>query len=65
MGGISQTSNERRYNELRYAMIRNGHGKFNTTIFIEYVRLRTFVRNIIDKINPDFKNRIVTHKMRI
>lgn len=65
MGGISQTSSNRRYNEMKYAMTKNGHGKLNTTIFIEYIRFRTFVRNIIDYINPDFKNRIVTHKIRI
>ena len=64
MGGISQTSGKRRYEEMRYAMLKNGHGQINTSIFMMYIRLRTFIRNVLNRINPDLKNRVVTKKYR-
>ena len=64
MGGISQTSGKRRYEEMKYAMLKTGHGKINTNIFMMYIRLRTFIRNILNQINPDLKNRVITKKYR-
>ena len=64
MGGISQLSVNRRFEELKYAMLKNGHGRLNTFIFMSYIHLRTFVRNVLNKINPDLKNRIVTKTVK-
>lgn len=64
MGGISQMSKQRRYDEMNKAMQLNGRTWFQTAIFMTYVHLRTNVRNILNKINPDLKNRIVTHTVK-
>lgn len=64
MGGISQTSGKRRYEEMKYAMLKTGHSQINTAIFMMYIRLRTFIRNVLNRINPDLKNRVVTKKYR-
>lgn len=65
MGGISQTSSKRRYEELRYAMLKNGHSHINTHIFIVYVKIRTFLRNLLNQINPDLKNIVITKKCNV
>ena len=64
MGGISQISGKRRFEEMKRAMLDNGHGWLNTFIFMSYLHIRTFVRNVLNKINPDFKNRIVTKTIK-
>lgn len=64
MGGISQTSGKRRYGEMKRAMLENGHSKFQTSIFMFYLHVRTFLRNMLDLVNPDWKNRIVTSKIK-
>lgn len=56
MGGISQTSSQRRYDEMKQAMLGNGHSKLQTKIFMYYLYARTNIRNILDLINPDLKN---------
>lgn len=60
MGGISQTDDSRRYYELKRAMVLNGRGWWATTVFMAYIYLRTGVRNLLNKINPDLKNKIIT-----
>lgn len=64
MGGISQTSSQRRYDEMKLAMLGNGHSKLHTKIFMYYLYARTNIRNILDLINPDLKNRIVSSKIK-
>lgn len=64
MGGISQTSVKRRYEEMRQAMIQNGRSKLQTNIFMWYIHLRTGIRNILDSMNPDLKNKIISAKIR-
>lgn len=64
MGGISQMSKQRRYDEMKKAMQLNGRNRIETNIFMAYVHLRTNVRNLLNKINPDLKNRIVTHTVK-
>ena len=59
MGGISQTSGKRRYKEMKEAMVLNGRNAFETNLFMAYVHLRTWVRNLLNKINPDLKNRLI------
>lgn len=59
LGGISQLSDKRRLYEMKKAMLDNGHGHINTLLFMMYVRLRTSVRNILNMINPDLKNKII------
>ena len=59
MGGISQTSVKRRYNEMRQAMLLNGRSKMQTNLFMAYVHLRTWARNLLDLIHPDLKNRLI------
>lgn len=63
MGGISQMSKERRINEMKYAVEINGRTKLQVFIFISYVRIRTWIRNLLNLINPDLKNRIITHEI--
>lgn len=63
MGGISQTAGKRRYDEMEKAMLDNGHGKLNTFIFMVYIHVRTFVRNVLNYINPDLKNMLITKKI--
>lgn len=63
MGGISQTAGKRRYDEMKKAMLTNGHSKLDTIIFIIYIHFRTGVRNILNKINPDLKNLFVTKRI--
>lgn len=60
MGGISQTSSHKRIDEMKNAMLQNSHSKIATSIFVRYVELRTFLRNVLDKINPDIKSKILT-----
>lgn len=62
MGGISQTAGQRRYDEMKKAMLSNGHSKLSTAIFMFYIHLRTGVRNILNKIDPDLKNKLITKK---
>lgn len=62
MGGISQSSSNRRLQEMEYAMKTNGRGWLSTFIFVGYLQLRTMVRNLLDLINPDLKSCIVTQK---
>ena len=62
MGGISQTSSKRRFEEMEYAMKQNGRNWMSTFIFIGYLKLRTLIRNLLDRINPDLKSRIVTKR---
>lgn len=64
MGGISQNAKKLRIFEMRRAMQINGRNWLQTTIFIIYVRFRTFFRNILNRINPDLKNRIVTKTIK-
>ena len=64
MGGISQNAKRRRIEEMQSAMQLNGRNWLQTTIFVIYVRFRTFVRNILNRINPDLKNRIVTQTLK-
>jgi hypothetical protein len=59
MGGISQTSKRRRYKEMKEAMILNGRNSVETLIFMTYVHLRTWIRILLNRINPDLKNRFV------
>lgn len=63
MGGISQTAGKRRYDEMKKAMLSNGHSKLDTAIFMFYIHLRTGVRNILNKIDPDLKNLFVTKRI--
>lgn len=63
MGGISQTSGQRRFDEMKRAMLTNGHSYLNTTIFMGYLHIRTCIRNILNKINPDLKNLLITNKV--
>lgn len=64
MGGISQLSGKRRFAEMKKAMLENGHGKLNTLVFMTYIHIRTFVRNILNCISPDLKNRIITKTIK-
>lgn len=64
MGGISQTAGKRRYQEMKKAMLVNGHSKLDTAIFMWYVHLRTCVRNLLNKINPDLKNILITKRVK-
>lgn len=59
MGGISQTSKKRRYEEMKKAMVINGRNAFETNIFMAYVHIRTCTRNLLNMINPDLKNRLI------
>ena len=59
MGGISQTSVGRRYNEMRQALVLNGRTNFQTNLFMAYIHIRTWTRNLLNKINPDIKNRLI------
>lgn len=63
MGGISQTAGKRRFDEMEKAMLDNGHGKFNTSIFMAYIHIRTFIRNVLNRINPDLKSMLITKKI--
>ena len=63
MGGISQTSGQRRFDEMKRAMLTNGHSYLNTAIFMGYLHIRTCIRNILNKINPDLKNLLITKKV--
>lgn len=60
MGGISQTSVTRRYNEMRQAVVINGRNKFQTNLFMAYIHIRTWTRNLLNRINPDLKNMLIT-----
>lgn len=60
MGGISQTSSPKRIYEMKRAMFENGHGKFHTSIFILYVRLRSLMRNLFNLVDPDLKSKIIS-----
>lgn len=63
MGGISQTSKDLRYKEMKEAMVINGRNSLETYIFMSYVHLRTWVRNLLNMINPDLKNRLIGNKV--
>lgn len=59
MGGISQTSKKRRYEELKKAMVINERNAFETNLFMAYIHVRTWTRNLLNMINPDLKNRLI------
>lgn len=60
MGGISQTSSPKRINEMKRAMLENGHDMFHTSIFILYVRFRSLIRNLFNLVDPDLKSKIIS-----
>lgn len=62
LGGISQTSGEKRYNEMKSAMLKNGHNVISTAVFMAYIHIRTKIRVLLDRICPDLKNKLVTSK---
>lgn len=64
MGGISQISKERRIQEMKQAVEVNGRTKIQVNIFIIYVKIRTWLRNQLNKLNPDLKNKIITHEIK-
>ena len=64
MGGISQTSKKRRIQEMKYAVELNGRTKIQVNIFILYVKIRTWIRNLLNRVNPDLKNKIITHELK-
>ena len=45
---------------MKRAMLENEHSKFNTYVFILYVRLRSLMRNILNLVNPDLKSKIIS-----
>ena len=59
MGGISQTSKKRRYEEMRMAVELNGRNVIETNLFMAYIYLRTWTRNLLNRINPDLKSRLI------
>lgn len=59
MGGISQTSKKRRYEEFRKAMVINGRNALETNVFMAYIHVRTWTRNLLNMIHPDLKNRLI------
>ena len=59
MGGISQTSKKRRYEEMKKAVELNGRSVIETNLFMSYIYLRTWTRNLLNKINPDLKSRLI------
>ena len=59
MGGISQTSRNRRYKEMKEALVLNDRNAFETAVFMAYVHLRTWTRDLLNRINPDLKNRLI------
>lgn len=60
MGGLSQSNDSLRLQEMKRALRENGRNKVQVGIFGTYIRLRTFVRNLLDMINPDIKSKIIT-----
>ena len=64
MGGISQTSKKRRYEEMREALVLNGRSVLETTIFMFYVHVRTWTRNVLNRINPDLKNLLIGNRVK-
>lgn len=59
MGGISQTSVSRRYYEMRQSLVLNGRNKVQTSVFMAYIHVRTWTRNLLNRVNPDLKNRLI------
>ena len=59
MGGISQTSKKRSYEEMRMAVELNGRNVIETNLFMAYIYLRTWTRNLLNRINPDLKSRLI------
>ena len=64
MGGLSQQSKKVRIKEMKFCMENNGRNMLQTFIFTSYVRTRTIIRNLLDRINPDLKNIIITNKIK-
>lgn len=62
MGGISQMTGQKRIDEMIYAMKKNGRNTLQCNVFTIYLKMRTSVRNILNRINPDIKNRIIAKK---
>lgn len=64
MGGISQNADARRYEEMSMAMRLNGRNTLTTFIFMTYIHLRTGIRNLLNRISPDLKNKIITKTVK-
>lgn len=60
IGGVSQSSSNKRVEEMKYALKTNGRSWLSIFIFSIYLNLRTLIRNLLDLINPDLKSRFVT-----
>ena len=63
MGGLSQTSKKRRYEEMKRAMAINGRNVFETNLFMVYIHIRTWVRDLMNRINLDLKNKFICSKV--
>ncbi len=64
MGGISQTSRARRYKEMKDALVLNGRNVFQTSLFMSYIHVRTWIRDILNVINPDLKSKLVAKSVK-
>ena len=64
MGGISQTSRNRRYKEMKEALVLNDRNVFETNLFMAYIYMRTWTRDILNFINPDLKNKLIGTKVK-
>ena len=64
MGGLSQTSKKRRYEEMKRAMAINGRNVFETNLFMVYIHIRTWVRDLMNRIDLDLKNKFICSKVK-
>lgn len=64
MGGLSQTSKKRRYEEMKRAMVINGRNVFETNLFMVYIHIRTWVRDLMNRIDLDLKNIFICSKVK-
>lgn len=60
MGGISQMSGKKRLDEMVYAMRKNGRTALQCSLFLQYLRVRTRVRDLLNKISPNIKNYLIS-----
>lgn len=64
MGGISQSSRSRRYKEMKNSLAINGRNAFETYLFMAYVHLRTWTRDLLNIINPDLKSKLIAKAVK-
>lgn len=63
LGGVSQDSSSKLWQERQQVILNNGGNKFHVFVWLTYLRLRTFIKKVLNACGEDFRLRFVNKKV--